>query len=98
MPDPLALPADSWRSRWLQSPRRSGALHRVAEVVWEDADEMIAGDVVAVCGKRGRMVMPGIFSRMGAPRCSRCSARLKLPRGNGAPRNAFPSSDPRSDA
>jgi hypothetical protein len=31
--------------------------------------------------------MPGIFSRMGAPRCKRCCKAVGIPAGNGAPYN-----------
>jgi len=32
--------------------------------------------------------MPGIFSRMGAPRCKACCRALGLPEGDGAPYNS----------
>lgn len=88
MPDltPLAIPDDEWRSRWLQFNPRGRRLHRVAEIVWWDG-EMIRGDGVAVCGQRGFMAMPGIFSRMDAQRCPRCCRALGIPNGYGAPAN-----------
>jgi len=73
-----------WRRRWSVLPgwRR---LHRVSEIVydWED----VAGDGVTVCGRRGRLRMPGILSRTALPRCAHCCAALGIPRGDGAPFN-----------
>ena len=67
MPDALSIPDDHWRSRWLQFNPRGQRLHRVAEMKWWDdgEGEMIRGDGASVCGRRGFMHMPGIFSRMG---------------------------------
>ena len=98
MPDaplpPLEIPTERWRSRWLQFNGRSVRLHRVAEITWWDdgtrddgTPEMIRGDGVTVCGKRGFLHMPGIFSRMGAPRCPACCKALGIPKGDGAPKN-----------
>jgi hypothetical protein len=96
MPDPLAIHPEKWRSRWLQftSTRRNGDLHRVASIAWDgealgfDPGDMIQGEGVSVCGKEGRMAMPGIFSRMGAPRCRRCCKAMGIPPGDGPPWNA----------
>lgn len=86
---PLPLHADNWRSRWLQFNPGGRRLHRVSEIKWWDDGEreMIRGDGVAVCGQRGFMHMPGIFSRMGAQRCPRCCKALGIPNGDGAPYN-----------
>lgn len=89
MRDPLPLPADNWRSRWLQVGAGE-SLHRVASITWEDGQEMIAGEGTAVCGAQGRMTMPGIFSRMGARRCPLCCDAIPIPRGVGAPWNHAP--------
>lgn len=84
---PLFIPDDHWRSRWLVLPSW-GALHRVASITWEDPPDMIAGEGVTVCGRRGRLQMPGLFSRMGLPRCAACCRALGIPSGNGAPANS----------
>ena len=42
------------------------------------------------CGRSGRLSMPGVFSRMGAPRCKRCCRKTGVPPGNGAPFNDKP--------
>jgi hypothetical protein len=83
---PLLL--DNWRSRWVQF--LGGArLHRLSRAAWDAPDEMVAGHGLAVCGRRGRMSMPGIFSRMDAQRCPACCRALCIPNGNGAPFNAL---------
>lgn len=86
---PLEIGSDHWHSRWLQFYPRGTRLHRVAKIEWwnDGNGVMIRGDGVAVCGQRGFMHMPGIFSRMGAPRCPRCCKALGIPKGDGAPFN-----------
>lgn len=86
---PAALPihGDHWRSRWLVLPAW-GALHRVAKIDWWEG-EMIRGPGTTVCGRTGFLMMPGIFSRMGLGRCRHCCARLGIPQGEGAPKNAL---------
>ena len=88
MAAPLPIPSDHWRSRWLVLPRW-GALHRVASIEWEDPPDMIGGQGETVCGRKGRLFMPGIFSRMSLKRCPRCCRMLGLPQGNGAPFNVL---------
>ena len=39
------------------------------------------------CGRSARLDMPGIFSRMGAPRCKVCCKKAGIPSGDGAPYN-----------
>lgn len=85
MPPPLPLTQDHWRSRWLVLPRWRN-LHRVAEIAWADG-EMIYGQGTTVCGKKGRLAMPGIFARLGLKRCRSCCRSLGIPHGDGAPFN-----------
>jgi hypothetical protein len=75
-----------WRMRWWQTPRRQ-TLHRVAAISFAD-DDRIWGHGATACGMFAELHMPGIFSRMGAPRCALCCAVVGLPAGNGAPFNA----------
>lgn len=87
----LEIPRDHWRSRWLVLPTWN-RLHRIAEIEWGghqygEPDEMLDGDGRAVCGATGYFVMPGIFSRMGLPRCAHCCDAIGVPRGNGCPEN-----------
>jgi hypothetical protein len=90
----LDIPVEHWRSRWLVN-RRWRVLHRIAEIEWgsldggDEPEDMIRGKGVTVCGLRGEYWMPGIFSRMGLPRCSKCCKRLGIPSGDGAPFNAM---------
>jgi len=85
----LPIPRDRWHSRWLVFPRSWTALHRVATIEWEGGEDMIAGTGATVCGRRGRMIMPGFMSRLGLPRCAHCCRRLGIPAGNGAPFNSL---------
>lgn len=46
------------------------------------------GPMQATCGRTYETPsIPGIFSRMGLPRCQRCCDRLGYPRGKGSPKN-----------
>lgn len=90
---PLPLPLEDWRSRWLYKGPRPSRIHRISEIEWGsgsqwgEPDEKIDGEGVAVCGVRGYWHMPGILSRMGLKRCERCCKALGIPQGNGAPFN-----------
>lgn len=81
----LPIPQDNWRSRWLVLPRW-GVLHRVASIDWRD-DEMICGDGETICGRRGHLHMPGVFSRMEGARCPKCCKATEIPEGYGSPFN-----------
>lgn len=82
------MPTRHVRSRWLVLPSW-GALHRVSSIAWDDGLEWISGTGTTVCGRRGRLSMPGLFSRMGLPRCAQCCAAVGIPPGEGAPFNAL---------
>lgn len=47
----------------------------------------VGGDGVTACGRKLRLWIPGIFSRMGLRRCTRCCDRLGFPQGIGSPKN-----------
>lgn len=85
---PLDIGARWWGLRWAHVGR-SYSLHRVAEVdLWAlERDASAPGS--AVCGRAGELCIPGIFSRMGSPRCARCCAVVGIPRGHGAPFNVL---------
>lgn len=87
MPRPMEMSRDDWRSRWLVFPATWGALHRVARIRWEGKGDKIGGRGVTVCGRRGRLVMPGLFSRMGLPRCLQCCKGAGVEPGKGNPYN-----------
>lgn len=73
---------------------RATRLHHASLTVeqYEDLGEWAHliddGAVRTACG---RILMwpsiPGIFSRMGMPRCTRCCTRLGYPQGVGSPKN-----------
>jgi hypothetical protein len=84
---PLQLP-NRPHSRWLVFPATWNRLHRVADIEWEDAEDMIGGEGTALCGRKGYLTMPGMFSRMGLPRCAHCCRLAGVPRGDGSPFNA----------
>lgn len=88
MLDPLPIPTDHWRSRWLVLPSWN-VLHRVASIEWtgDDEDDMRHGQGTTVCGRKGWLSMPGMLSRMSLPRCAHCCHIAGVPRGDGAPAN-----------
>jgi hypothetical protein len=88
MAEPLKIDQDNWRSRWLVFSGSGRVLHRVAVIEWEDDEDMIAGDGVVLCGRKGWLHMPGIFSRMDLKRCPKCCRLMGIPQGDGAPFNA----------
>lgn len=88
-----ALPMfDNPKKRWVQTPSyRAIALHRVRSMKnedWEaDGYVPIGGPGETVCGIKARLHMPGVFSRMGAPRCRKCCKMIGIPPGAGIPFN-----------
>lgn len=86
MVEPLHLSQDDWRSRWLVLPRW-GVLHRIATIEWDEPDEKISGNGATLCGRTGRLNMPGILSRMGLKRCPKCCRLMGVPQGDGNPYN-----------
>jgi hypothetical protein len=88
MTSPSAWPfrdAEHWQWRWMRLG--NGRLfHRVA--VWEPYAPLgESGFAAMACGRAGRAEMPGVLSRMHAPRCVRCCKIAGVPLGNGAPHN-----------
>lgn len=84
---PLRFDINNWRRRWLQFDS-STVLHRVSTIRWRDR-ERIVGEATTLCGRSGWMAIPGIFSRMEAPRCVQCCRAAGIPAGNGAPANTL---------
>lgn len=66
-------------------------LHHAAltdDQLTELVDDCHTPDVTLTCGRRAKRVgIPGVFTRMGAPRCQRCCDRLGYPHGIGSPKN-----------
>jgi len=78
---------DDWRKRWCQIGR-SSVLHRVATTEGDyETEDRVGTQGTTACGKAGWLGMPGIFSRMDAPRCPACCRAVGIPRGRGAPYN-----------
>jgi hypothetical protein len=86
----------AWRWKWMCLEGSWNRLHRISVIKWgiysdgefpDMQEERISGLGIAVCGVRGDFHMPGIFSRMGLERCTRCCDLLEIPRGKGAPYN-----------
>jgi len=91
---PSALPfpeAERWFWRWEQFAT-SAVLHRIAMArMWYAQDGSLAVsmgvDGRTACGMSGRLFVPGVGSRLGAPRCRSCCRALGIPWGEGAPYN-----------
>lgn len=63
-----------------------GRLHAVTHLDTPH-DDWAGGTGTTVCGRRGQLAYPGVFSRIGMPRCAHCCRMLKIPRGVGHPKN-----------
>jgi hypothetical protein len=80
---------------WLVT-RRNRVLHAVRDSEWTEAhradmaaDWVVTTPVRLACGQLARSVMiPGMFSRMGLPRCRECCRALGYAEGPGSPKNA----------
>lgn len=78
--------ADLGRWDWLEAEGAS-VLHGPVTVTY-DPDLWAAVDVTFACGWHvERAYIPGLLTRMGAKRCSRCCDRMGYPRGVGSPKN-----------
>jgi len=100
---PLADRVNERQWRWLYAPPAYRVLHRLAAMTWNMDDEGLEGWYgarccvgAAACGyvpkaaertPAGWFAMPGIFSRLGLPRCAKCCAKVGIPRGYGTPWN-----------
>jgi hypothetical protein len=59
-----------------------------APLDWDDPDEeMHVEDGRTVCGHSGLLLVPGVFTRMGAMRCKHCCRMTGMPPGRGSPKN-----------
>lgn len=99
----LKIDQENWRSRWLHADGSEfihrvaeatwGHLpdpndpSDVFEPNGPNDEEMIEAMGKTLCGLSGRMAMPGIFSRMSAPRCPECCKQMGIAEGNGNPFN-----------
>jgi hypothetical protein len=86
--------ADNLGHWWLTTAASWNRLHAVpgdaVDPNNEDACERLRVDeltLTARCGVQAVMAWPGIFSRLGRPRCAHCCRVLGIPPGNGTPGN-----------
>ena len=63
------------------------ATGRIQAVFYRGREDAQAYHGTASCGLQTMFWIPGIFSRMGAPRCKRCCRATGLPQGKGSPKN-----------
>lgn len=87
MNDPL--PMEYWNQRW-KVTRKWDVLHRVAridQVIYDSPKHPTSIMGATCCGIEGHLVMPGIFSRLGLPRCPTCCQIAKVIEGGGMPGN-----------
>lgn len=82
--------------QWLYTKADEYAfLHYIAEVTaWDEKffdayDAQFTGPKpwTSLCGLNVLFVAPGLFSRLGAPRCEECCKELGIPSGEGCPIN-----------
>lgn len=70
---------------WVRTPAGK-RLH--APMVWDDPhEEMYDPHGVTACRISGELLIPGLFSRMGLPRCRHCCRLTGMPPGKGSPKN-----------
>ena len=55
---------------------------------WDDPDyDAYDEHARTACGRTGWFSIPGVFTRMGAPRCKHCCRIRGYPNGDGSPKN-----------
>jgi len=92
------LSKNHWASRWLVLPSWN-RLHRVSEIEWDkEYGGKIRGHGKTVCGREGFLMMPGVMSRLGLPRCKHCCWSMGIPPGEGNPYNHSKGKDPEEAA
>ena len=69
---------------WWDTP--TGERLHSASVPYDPSYE-VAGNGVTACGRRLWLAIPGIFTRLGLPRCRHCCRKLGYPPGTGSPKN-----------
>lgn len=62
-------------------------LHHARQITFDGVYGETAGQVVTSCGRNIWLTIPGIATRMGAPRCVHCCKAVGYPTGNGSPKN-----------
>ena len=82
---PLLFADNDWISRWMVTVS-GDRLHRVSEIKWH-GKERLSGRGVTVCGQPYFLLVPGLLTRLKAPRCRTCCRLLGIRQGLGAPYN-----------
>lgn len=73
---------------WALLGTRGQVLHAVGSLTnAATADDDWYGDGKTACGRQGRMLIPGMFTRMSAKRCAHCCEIRRMPYGKGSPKN-----------
>ena len=72
------------KRRWIVT-RFGHRLHIVTpEAAWPWGDEVVTRQVLTACGHSWLAVIPGILTRIAAPRCRACCRAAGVPDGSGA--------------
>jgi len=72
---------------WLICPSGSVLHHGQLDSPPDDTSATLAAAGRTTCGVRTVLAVPGIVTRMAAPRCRRCCAATGMPSGVGSPKN-----------
>jgi len=86
-PDPGGVPYSREIAEWDWVVTKTwNLLH--APLRWDDPeDNCYVEDGRTVCGRTSELFIPGVFTRMGAPRCKHCCRMTGMPHGIGSPKN-----------
>lgn len=82
-----------WLTTWLSWDRLHAVPRDAVDPDDEDACDVLRSEgpvLTARCGIARPMAWPGMFSRLGLPRCAHCCRALGIPRGQGTPANETP--------
>lgn len=85
---------DNHHHWWLTPSKQWRILHAIPGAAVDPDDEDAVDSLriegitaTAACGVTTRWSWPGVFSRLGKPRCAHCCRALGIPRGDGTPAN-----------
>ncbi|WP_435113349.1 hypothetical protein [Nocardiopsis synnemataformans] len=93
-----SFPVPTNHDHWWLATGAWRRLHAVPRQVFNPDDEDVVDALTewpgppgrSVCGQDRGWQLPGVFSRLGCPRCAHCCDRLGIARGNGTPMNEGP--------
>lgn len=93
MKPPVEKKKPAWLlvQQWFAAPGSWRVLHFIAAPeAWNvlvEPRSLRGRSFTSACGLRTRFDLPGLFSRMGTPRCQRCCKSLGIPWGHGSGAN-----------